>query len=198
VARPQRRMNAADRREQILRVTLDMVAEHGVAGATMARIAEACGVTQAAIYTHFKNRRELFIAAIDVLYEKPFARVAAATHPDVRQRIRKISEEKYLQNVDQECPLLEFMVAPKEEGLREAVADRQLAVAKVLESFVWEGKQKGIVRPNVDPSQASWQLISWGWTDDITCLMGLRKQWESFHTLDLILDSIFVPAPSVR
>jgi AcrR family transcriptional regulator len=197
VAKPQRRMNAAARREQILRVTLEMVAQHGVAGATMSRIATACGVTQAAIYTHFKNRKELFIAAIDVLYEKPFARAAAANHPDVRQRVRKISEEKYLQNVEQECPLLEFMVAPKEEGLRDAVTERQVAVAKVLEGFIWEGKQQGTVRPEVDPRQASWQLISWGWTDDISCLMGLRGQWESLHSLDVMLDSIFVPEEAV-
>ena len=170
-----------------------MVAEHGVAGATMARIAASCGVTQAAIYTHFKSRRELFVAAIDLLYEKPFARVAAKTHLDARQRIRKISEEKYLQNVEHESPLLEFMLAPKEEGLREVVAARQVAVADALESLVWQGKQEGTVRAEVDPGQAAWQLISWGWTDDITCLMGLRQRWESLHSLDLILESIFVP-----
>ncbi len=45
---------------------LEMFAEHGVAGTSLQMIADAVGVTKAAIYHQFKTKEAIVVAAVDV------------------------------------------------------------------------------------------------------------------------------------
>ncbi|HEY5527833.1 MAG TPA: TetR/AcrR family transcriptional regulator, partial [Thermoleophilia bacterium] len=53
------RMTGAERKRQIVMVTLDLVATHGVPGTTTARIASAAGVSEKTLYKHFASRKEM-------------------------------------------------------------------------------------------------------------------------------------------
>ncbi|MBC7292919.1 MAG: helix-turn-helix transcriptional regulator, partial [Thermoleophilia bacterium] len=48
-----KRLRSADRKAQIVQVTLQLVAQYGLHGVSMSRIAEAVGVSNAALYRHF-------------------------------------------------------------------------------------------------------------------------------------------------
>jgi AcrR family transcriptional regulator len=50
------------RQEEILASALEIVAQEGSRALTMKRVAKAVGVTEAAIYRHFKNKRHLLLA----------------------------------------------------------------------------------------------------------------------------------------
>ncbi|WP_415842122.1 TetR/AcrR family transcriptional regulator [Paracidovorax anthurii] len=52
-------MPAADRRQQMLETAVRMVREEGVAALTLARVAQACGVTKPIAYQHFGSREGL-------------------------------------------------------------------------------------------------------------------------------------------
>lgn len=56
-----------DRRDRISDVALDVIAEHGVAGATYRKIAEAAGVPLGSVSYHFHNLDELFTEAFTKL-----------------------------------------------------------------------------------------------------------------------------------
>ena len=58
-------MRADERREQILDVTHEIVDAEGFHAATLARIAEAAGVTRPVLYQHFGDLGGLFVALID-------------------------------------------------------------------------------------------------------------------------------------
>lgn len=51
------------RRTQLIGVTVRLIAEHGNAGTSLARIAEAAGITKAAVLYHFRSKDTLVRAA---------------------------------------------------------------------------------------------------------------------------------------
>lgn len=52
-------MTASDKREDIVRAALELIAEHGFHGAPMAMIAERAGVAAGTIYRYFENKEVL-------------------------------------------------------------------------------------------------------------------------------------------
>lgn len=60
------RRRSRDRRRAILRAAERLFAEHGYARTSMKRLARAVGVTDAALYNHFRSKREI----LEALYEE--------------------------------------------------------------------------------------------------------------------------------
>ena len=59
------RMNAPDRRAQLLEVALNLFSEKGFDGATTKEIAAAAGVTEAVIFRHFASKQALYQAVLE-------------------------------------------------------------------------------------------------------------------------------------
>jgi AcrR family transcriptional regulator len=59
------RLQAADRRRQLLEVAADLFARRGFGGTTTAQLAKGAGVTEPILYQHFTNKLDLFITLID-------------------------------------------------------------------------------------------------------------------------------------
>lgn len=72
---------AALRRDRILRAGERLIAEEGVAAATVARIAAAARVPRAAFYSHFESREEALLAAQREGMQEALAAAAAAYGP---------------------------------------------------------------------------------------------------------------------
>src|SRR3954467_11102303 len=62
---PSTRMSAADRRNQLLEVAIDLFSRKGCRGTTTREIAAAAGVTEAIIFRHFATKQELYKAILD-------------------------------------------------------------------------------------------------------------------------------------
>jgi TetR/AcrR family transcriptional regulator len=59
------RMNAGDRRRQLLDAALELFSRKGFGGATTKEIAAAAGVTEAIIFRHFPSKQALYTAVLD-------------------------------------------------------------------------------------------------------------------------------------
>src|SRR6185437_7713277 len=59
------RMQASDRRTQILEVALNVFSKKGFNGATTKEIAAAAGVTEAIIFRHFPTKQALYQAVLE-------------------------------------------------------------------------------------------------------------------------------------
>lgn len=66
------------RRAQLIGVTIDLVARHGYAGTSLARIAEAAGLSKAAVLYHFPAKDAVIRAAYQTVIDKLTAEVGAA------------------------------------------------------------------------------------------------------------------------
>lgn len=64
------RLTGGSRKEQIVRVVLDLVAAHGVEAVSAQLIADAIGVTQPAVFRHFPTKEAIWLAVMDWLEEQ--------------------------------------------------------------------------------------------------------------------------------
>ncbi len=64
-AHPAARMNAGDRRRQLLDAALGLFSRKGYGGTTTKEIAAAAGVTEAIIFRHFPSKQALYSAVLD-------------------------------------------------------------------------------------------------------------------------------------
>lgn len=199
------RLPSEVRKSQIVEVALQLVATCGVHGTTLHRIAKEVGVTHPALYSHFANRREILLAALDVTFGRILEVHRASTHENALERLRAISMYHTDLIASRPAgfvyPLFEFIRASPEEGLREELAVRQRALARDLADIVREGQQQGTIRPDVDAEQVGWLITSRHWTEDVALLMGVDKDWDrarSIQLLDLIIRSIEMPDGPVQ
>jgi AcrR family transcriptional regulator len=75
---------------RIITAALDLFAEHGVNGTSLQMIADAVGVTKAAIYHHFKTKDEIVLAAVEVDLVKVETALDAAEAAECLPRAREL------------------------------------------------------------------------------------------------------------
>jgi AcrR family transcriptional regulator len=197
-----RRMTAAERKQQIVEVTMDLVAKNGVQATTTSRIAAAAGISEATLYRHFASRRDMLLAAMDLVYARVFRVIHSAESENAFERLRGIG--RYHAGIiadDTEgfvYPLFEFVAAPPDAGLREPLGERQRVAIDSLSAILEEGKAQGLVRPDVDTAQIAWELVAVYWAQDVSYLMGLSEYvnvTRGEQMLERILASIAVNRP---
>ncbi len=71
------------RQEEILTTALDIVAQEGSRALTMKRVAVKIGVTEAAIYRHFENKRHLLLALYGYVKELLLAELSPVLAEDL-------------------------------------------------------------------------------------------------------------------
>ena len=65
-----KRLGADERREEIIRVTLDLAAKQGVDDVTTQDMAQAMGVTQGAVFRHFASKDAIWLAVMQWVREQ--------------------------------------------------------------------------------------------------------------------------------
>lgn len=198
-----KRMTAQARKRQIAEITVDLIAQHGLRGATMARIAEAAGVRQASLYTHFGSRREILLAALDVVYEKIYASRETSSDENSLERLRQMCNhhielwatqgEKHHAH-----PLLEFIAGARSEGLADVLAEKHLESIEQFAQVVREGQKEGKIPETVNADQVAWFITGWAFAGDVSHLMGFKKFLDptvSVQWLDVIFGSFNEDGP---
>lgn len=77
------RMGAELRRQDFVKATVKVIAEHGVANATTRRIAAAAGCPLASLHYVFRTKDELFYAVYESLFSQPqaYLQLASSAEP---------------------------------------------------------------------------------------------------------------------
>lgn len=190
-------MTADLRRRQIVEVTLGIIAQHGLQGVTMARIAAGADVGQATLYAHFENREAILLAALDAVYDKIYASQETANTENTLERLREMCDRHLDLWADQgeghhAHLFLEFIAGAPGEGLREALAAKHLESMQCFATVVEEGKREGRIPSGVDSEQVAWMIIGWAFAGDVCHLMGFRPFNDpkiASHWLDTIFAS---------
>jgi TetR/AcrR family transcriptional regulator len=184
------RMSGEARKRQIVDVTVGLVAKYGVPGTTMSRIAEAAGISKAAVYEQFKSRHEVLLAALDAVFACIFEINGSGSHPNAIERLREVGRYNTQLLTTQTTPyvyaLLEFIAAPPEAGLRNEIGLRQRAAAHDLAQVVEDGKRQGLINPGVDSEHVAWMMAGWAWTEGISHLIGAADFWDPKHSADML------------
>jgi len=152
-----------DGRKVILQAAEGLIIRQGYHGLSMREIAEAVGVSKAALYYYFKDKEELFLALLDNCLdenEKLLEQAQVQAH-DCRGRI-KIFVRGILSQPPGQRALIRL--ASQEMGLLSPPA-RQALYARYHSKFIdrlrailQEGIESGELRP-FDSSMMAWALL---------------------------------------
>jgi|WetSurMetagenome_2_1015567.scaffolds.fasta_scaffold15207_3 AcrR family transcriptional regulator len=183
------------RRREIAEAALDLVAKHGLDGATVSRIAQAVHLTRGALYRHFPSREAVLLAAMDLLGERASTWVAPTTESNVYEQFRAMGRshaawaESQLETFVR--PSFEFIAGGEQRDLSGPNSERQMAVFRRLVERVDEGKRQGTIRPDVQSEDVAWSILMFAWAEDVARLMGVRDcitSGASVRTFERLLD----------
>lgn len=95
-------MNKPDKRDEIFRAALELIAEHGFHGAPMALIAERAGVGAGTIYRYFENKDVLINELFQELEGKIRERILEgySTESPIRERFLHLNKRLYRYFID--------------------------------------------------------------------------------------------------
>jgi AcrR family transcriptional regulator len=195
------RVRGRDRKAQITRETLRLVAEHGIQGTSMSRISAAVGVSSAALYRHFDSRDAILIAAFDTLMERFAQWLQSAETPCALDRLRQMCERHaslFSQDVEGwNAPMFQFTVYIPRDRVREHVRARRTKMFEAVGEIIEEGKAQGCIAQDVDVMQAVADLYAWIYWEDLSYLEGLDHEFTERNSAEMygrILKRISTPA----
>jgi AcrR family transcriptional regulator len=195
------RVRGRDRKAQIIRETLRLVAEHGIQGTSMSRISAAVGVSSAALYRHFESRDAILIAAFDALMERFTHWLESADAPCALDRLRQMCERHaslFSQDIEGwNAPMFQFTVYIPKDKVREHVHARRTKMFEAVGAIIEEGKAQGCILPDVDVRQAVADLYAWIYWEDLSYLEGLDHEFTDRNSADMygrILKRISTPS----
>jgi AcrR family transcriptional regulator len=175
--KPAKRARSADRQRQVAEVTLGLIARHGLPGVRLAQIADAIGVTDAALYKHFASKEDILIAAYDLLVARVFRWIDTRPGATAIERLQSIGETHasvFSRDVDGfNVPMSQFNVWIPQDRLRSHVDRMHRAIMDAFVRLLEDGKAGGCVRGDVDLEVIVSELYAWIWWEDLSHLRGL-------------------------
>ena len=155
-----KRLGADERREEIIRVTLELAAQQGVDDVTTQDMAQAMGLTQGAVFRHFPSKDAIWLAVMQWVRDRLMAvlsRAAAQGHDplDALQRmffahIDFIAGHPAIPRV-----LMSERLHNRSAALRRLVTEIMLGYEAKISGLLDEAKARGLARPDLDAHAAA-------------------------------------------
>ncbi|NOX24784.1 MAG: TetR/AcrR family transcriptional regulator [Deltaproteobacteria bacterium] len=143
------------RQEEILTSALEIVAQEGSRALTMKRVARAVGVTEAAIYRHFENKRHLLLSLYGYVKELLLSELSPVLSEDlsapeklaffVATMLDYLSKHKGINLI-----LLAETIYHQDEELRLAMLDIFSSFRELAKTLIMAGITSGDFRRDID------------------------------------------------
>lgn len=155
-----KRLGADERREEIIRVTLDLAARQGVDDVTTQDMAQAMGLTQGAVFRHFASKDAIWLAVIQWVRDRLMAVLgrAAAEGRDPLDSLQRmffahisfIADHPAIPRV-----LMSEHLHGRTSALRRLVTEVMLGYEAKITSLLDEAKSQGLARQDLDAHAAA-------------------------------------------
>jgi AcrR family transcriptional regulator len=146
-SRAGRRAAAPDTRRRILAVALELFSAHGYAGASMRDIAEAMGMTKAALYYHFASKEQILEAVTEPIRTEMTSMLQLAAGPPQPTASQLLT--RLVDILSRHALLIETVFDPS-SGDRGQRREQQLAAKEVFRAvtgaLAGDGGPGGLVR----------------------------------------------------
>lgn len=123
-----------NRREQILEAAVVVFAEHGYYRATTAQVAEKVGISQPYVFKVFKNKEELFVAALKKAFERilrTFEGIEASSDDLLKEAIK--AYEVLMETHPNEIILQVQAIGIRDEEIRRTMQEGMRNVTSLME-----------------------------------------------------------------
>ena len=161
------REEAEETKRTILRTAQQLFMEYGYRAVSTRQLADACGLTQPALYHHFADKQDLYVAMVQEEVAKLRAALEriADRHEGVAERLRK-TVAYLLSNTQHDLALMLHDIRHELTPARQAILDEafQTGVVHPIASMFVDGLQQKVLRDTqhggVEPQTATFLLLN--------------------------------------
>jgi TetR/AcrR family fatty acid metabolism transcriptional regulator len=193
------------RRREIAEAAVRIMARHGYYGTSVERIAKAVGISNSALYQHFRNREDVMVAATELLGERADEWIQRASGSSAVERLEKIAEthlEWAAASLESFVRPLFAMVGVTEKARLEPSTPRGVCQAfAALIPIVEQGQREGTIRKDVDPGDLAWAILMFAWAEDMALLARVEAVTEggvSHRNFRRLFASYLTPEAAAR
>jgi AcrR family transcriptional regulator len=174
-------MKHSERQKEIIKVSLELIAEHGIQGLTIKNISKKIGIVESAIYRHYESKTQILIDLLDSISDFMPPSTSLENLSVVEIIEQKIENHFYA--FTQFPPLVSIVFS------EEIFRNHELLVKKTGEkiqnsildmtSLIRKGQNNGEIRKDINPEHFAIMVMG--------TIRMLVKQWKmSNHSFDLI------------
>lgn len=125
---------ATGRRDQVVEAAVAVFAEQGYYRATTAQVAAKVGISQPYIFKLFKNKEELFTAALTLVFDRMLGTFSGLKAPKKKLLDRALQlYEEFARTHAAEVILQMQAAGIREEAIRQVVQQRMLEFTRLME-----------------------------------------------------------------
>lgn len=167
-----------ERQLEIIHTGIKLIAEKGLQGLTIKNLSNAIGISEPAIYRHYKNKKEILVNIIDFFSGSTESSITRIAQSDLSSfdKLRQAFEFQFSRL--QKNPALISVISSEEiyhgeDYLKEKIRDITLLVAEKLEEIVKEGQMKKEIRDDVPSSQITIMIMG--------AMRMMMMKWQLFE-----------------
>ncbi|MHB1214041.1 MAG: TetR/AcrR family transcriptional regulator [Thiobacillus sp.] len=155
-----KRLGANARREEIIRVTLELAAEQGVDDVTTQAMARAMGLTQGAVFRHFPSKDAIWLAVMEWVRDRlmPVLERAAAQGRDPLDALQRMFFA-HIDFISRYPAIPRVLVSEHLHGrstaLRQLVTGIMLGYEAKIAGLLTDAQAQGLARPDLDTHAAA-------------------------------------------
>lgn len=147
------RLSSEERREEIIETSLQIIFNQGFSNLTMRNIAKRINISEAAIYRHFKNKKEILDYLIQPVFERNSSLKDIADEEDLLQVLENLMNQ-HLETVEK-CPYITAILFQEEifrefPDIRDRFKAHRLERERFIIYLVEMGKERNIISQDVD------------------------------------------------
>jgi AcrR family transcriptional regulator len=178
------RLPAAERRLALVETAIRVFSDGSYRGTTTAEIARAAGVSEPILYRHFASKRDLYLAALDHVWDK--ARAQWEQVLDSTGNVREAFESMGRDHVtirDCKFQLAELWVqalseANEDPELRRRLRRHMREVHDFLAGVIRRGQEEGVLNAARNPEAEAWTFLAGGVLGMVGRRIGLLSEDE--------------------
>jgi AcrR family transcriptional regulator len=178
-----RRLPADKRRRQIIESARGVFAAQSYARVGTADLAKAAGISEPALYRHFAGKKELFVETLRATGPRLLQiwEEIACDYEDPLETLWAIGVYYYdhLESHSENMKLQFRAISETDDPeIQAALRDNFEAFVTFVADTLDDGKQRGVVRREVDSRLVAWQFLGIGLTLDLMQLLGFRGEMD--------------------
>jgi len=175
--------DTAVRKQQIIDAARNLIIRKGSEHVTIREMAKAIGLTEGALYRHFKSKSDMLSFLVNDIEETLLSDVDAVRHDNMPplQTLENILK-KHLSEVEQKrgmsFQVIAEIISLGDKKLNKKVLNTISKYIQCIEELIDEGKQRGEIRENISSSSAAVLFFS--------AIQGLVNIWAlGYYSLNL-------------
>ncbi|WP_090265983.1 MULTISPECIES: TetR/AcrR family transcriptional regulator [Pseudomonas] len=184
--------NHEEKRTELLKAVIEVIAKEGYAGTSMRRVAQHAGCTTGAVTYYFANKEEMVTAAAQGLFDEFDTLLDFSKEQvDVRAIIEEWLNWTKADEPDSLLALFQLLAhARHERAFADVIQQRYFRFRKVFTAILARGQEEGIIRDDIDADLLADQISAMG--DGWMLAMPIEPDRFTPERKQALLDAVIV------